>query len=183
MGVVTGPDVTAMPGKLPIDKLYHYTVVADQPRDQFKAGYEDILGVKNWYKFENIPHESVQDSLYEGEPEDYRFQTWSGRKGALGVETVEPQGGKSIFTEKLTGGGPGIHHITITNSREWEKTERWLKQNGMSIAQEAWTPDRSTQIIFVDARERLDNMYIEVLVQQERSSPMIGPEVDILTGG
>lgn len=53
---------------------------------------------------------------------------------------------------------------------------------GITVAQHAWTPDRTTEVIFLDAGERLDNMYIEVLVQHEGAPEMVGPEADILTG-
>jgi hypothetical protein len=179
-----GPEVTQAAGRLPIDKLYHYTVVARQSRDAMRKGYEDLLGVNRWYGFENVLGETAIDPLYNGKPENYRFQTWSGREGELGVEIVEPQGGNSMFEEKLDRSGPGIQHImtTITNAEEWARSEKWLAGEGITVSQEAWTPDRTVQIIFLDARERLDNMYIEVLVQQEGAAPMVGPEADILTG-
>ncbi|WP_340315776.1 VOC family protein [Rhizorhabdus argentea] len=180
-----GPEITQTPDKLPIDKLYHYTVAARQPAEHYKRGYEDLFGIAEWYDFENKPNETVHDARYNGRPGDFRFRTWSGRKGALGVEIVEPQGGGSIFEEKLRRNGAGMHHImtTITNAEQWEKTSKWLAAEGMPIAQDAWTPDGSTYVAFIDAREKLDNMYLEVLVRQDDSVAMEGPIADILIGG
>lgn len=179
-----GPDVTAQAGRMPVDKFYHYTVTDRRPAAEIKRGYEDLFGMSAWYDFENIPGESVRDPRYDGKPGDYRFHAWSGREGELGVEIVQPLGGDSIFEEKLARGGPGMHHLmtTITNAAEWEKSQTWMAQNGMSIAQDAWTPDGSTYIAFVDAREKLDGMYLEVLVRQDDSVPMEGEVADILTG-
>lgn len=179
-----GPEVTAQAGKLPIDKFYHYTVTDRRPAEELKRGYEDIFGMSRWYDFENIPGETVRDSRYAGRAEDYRFRAWSGRQGELGVEIIEPRGGKSIFEDKLDSGGPGMHHLmtTLTNAREWEKSQRWLAANGMSVAQDAWTPDGSAYIAFIDAREKLDGLYLEVIVRQDDSTPMEGEVPDIMIG-
>ncbi|OYU34775.1 VOC family protein [Novosphingobium sp. PASSN1] len=179
-----GPEVTHAPNRLPIDKLYHYTVVARQSRDLMRSAYEDLLGVDRWYGFESIPGESVVEGTYNGEPDTNRFKTWSGRKGALGVEIVEPLGGASMFEEKLNRSGPGIQHImtTITSAEKWAASEKWLAAEGCSIAHRAWTPDHTVEVIFVDGRNRLDNMYLEVLVQHEGAAEMVGPEADILLG-
>lgn len=179
-----GADVIATEGKLPIDKLYHYAVTARRPSTDFKAGYEDVFGMSDWFDFESIPNDTVLKPHYENQPGDYRFKSWSGRKGALGVEAVEPLAGKSIFDEKLVRSGPGLHHVmtTITNAQKWETIKKWLEQRGMYVAQDAWTPDGATYIAFVDAREKLDGLYIEVLVRQDDSQPMQGAAADILIG-
>lgn len=179
-----GPEITRSAGRLPIDKLYHYTVTARLPAETYKSGYQDLFGIEDWYTFEAKPNETTRASKYAGRPEDFKFRTWSGRKDVLGIEIVEPEGGNSIFTEKLDRNGSGMHHImtTITNAQRWEKTSQWLKAEGLSIAQDHWTPDGSAYVAFIDARERLDNMYIEVIVRQDDSEPLVGREADILVG-
>lgn len=179
-----GPDVTHHADRLPIDKLYHYTVTADQPAEQFKRNYEWFYGFEDWFSFKNRPDDTVKNSRYMGQPEDYRFRTYSGRRGALGVEIVEPEGGSSIFSEKLNRSGPGMHHImtTIMRQSHFERTIKWLRNEGIDVAQDAWTPDGSAYICFLDARERLDGMYIEVIVQRDDAPEMIGREADIMIG-
>lgn len=71
---------------------------------------------------------------------------------------------------------------TQAGVRALRKKPPIIDGEGITVAQHAWTPDRTTEVIFLDAGERLDNMYIEVLVQHEGAPEMVGPEADILTG-
>ena len=179
-----GGDVIAQPGRLPIDKLYHYAVVGRQPVLNTKRGYEDVFGIADWYDFENRPGETVTNSHYDGVSASFEFRAWSGRKGQLGVEMVEPTSGASIFEEKLARGGPGMHHImtTIMDAQTWDATSKWLSSKGMPVAQDAWTPDGSVYIAFIDAREKLAGMYLEVLVRRDSSVRLAGPVADIMIG-
>ena len=179
-----GPEIIDAPDRLPIDKLYHYAVASDQPVEIWKRNYERIYGVKDWYEFDGRAGETVRDARYRGLRTDYQFRTRAGRNGALGIEVVQPEVGASIFTEKLARGGPGMHHImtTIMRRTAFDRSLKWLNREGIAVGQDHWTPDGSTYVCFLDARERLDGLYIEVIVLNDDAPEMSGATAEILTG-
>jgi len=181
--VTYGPEVTAS-SKFPIDKLYHYSVVTDGDADVMKANYENLFGIKDWYDYENKPGISIKDTHYYGKPIENTFRTWSGRKGPVGVEIVQPLTGTSIFQDMLNERGAGVHHImsTFTNDSAFNGALEWAAANGMPVAQDGTTPDGSAYVCFVDARECLPGIFLEVICQKDGLPNPTGPIGDILIG-
>ncbi len=178
-----GPEITRG-CKLPVDKLYHYSVVTDESADTMKANYENLFGVRDWYDYENKPGVTIMDTHYYGKPQDNRFRTWSGRSGKVGVEIVQPLAGKSIFQDMLDQRGPGIHHImtTFTNDAAFNGCLEWAALQGMPVAQDGTTPDGSAYVCFVDARERLPGFFLEIICQRDGLPLPSGSAGDILMG-
>jgi hypothetical protein len=178
-----GPDVTRS-SKLPIDKLYHYSVVTDGSADAMKANYETIFGIEDWYDYENVPDVSIKDTHYYGKAAKNSFRTWSGRKGPVGVEIVQPLQGKSIFQDMLDRRGQGVHHLmsTFTSDSAFNGALEWAADQGMPVAQDGTTPDGSAYVCFVDARERLPGMFLEIICQKDGAPQPSGPVGAILLG-
>lgn len=179
-----GHDVTHPPDRMPIDKLYRYAVRTDRSLDVMKANYERIYGIENWFGFESPPEDTKKNFANYAQPFAKGFRTWSGRIGALGVQIVEPRGGAPISADKLSSGGSSMHHImtTITPRSTFERSLKWLQGEGIYVGQDARSLDGSTHVCFLDARERLDGLYIEVVVPDDDTPEMTGRAADILIG-
>jgi hypothetical protein len=178
-----GPEVTKS-SRLPVEKLYHYSVVTDGSADTMKANYEKLFGINAWYDYVNKPDVTIKDMHYYGKPASNSFKTWSGRKGPVGVEIVEPLAGQSVFQEMLQARGQGVHHImsTFTNDSAFNGALEWAASKGMPVAQDGTTPDGSAYVCFLDARACLPGMFLEIICQKDglpRPSDAVG---DILLG-
>ena len=70
--------------------------------------FTSTIGVPRFCRFEDI---QVQDSVYRGEPGDFRYHLSLGYAGDMQIELIQHLSGMSIYKEFHDRHGQGMHHM------------------------------------------------------------------------
>ncbi|MEV6096067.1 VOC family protein [Nocardia sp. NPDC051981] len=98
------------------------TSVARGPVTQIAWVVEDIaageqflnttMGAGGWMRMPEV-HFGPESCVYRGEPADFTAHISLSYSGDTQLELIQPVRGRSIYTEFLERGGPGLHHICL----------------------------------------------------------------------
>ncbi|GAB3208459.1 VOC family protein [Nocardia tengchongensis] len=70
------------------------------------------MGAGGWMRMPDI-HFAPETCRYRGEPADFTAHISLSYSGDTQLELIQPVRGKSIYTEFLERGGPGLHHVCM----------------------------------------------------------------------
>ncbi|WP_067535351.1 VOC family protein [Nocardia crassostreae] len=85
-------------------------VVADVERAAKYLGA--ALGAGAWTRMPEVAF-GPESCTYRGEPADFTAHISLAYQGDTQLELIQPVRGRSIYTEFLERGGPGLHHICL----------------------------------------------------------------------
>lgn len=153
-----------MPGVLPVDRLYHVSVVV-RDLEATARNYATVYGIERW-EVAGYGAERLRDTSAFGFETRYTYATATG-SNAHGVtfRLVQPTGGFSTYSEFLVTRGEGIHGICVSElseARFMEARER-LREFGVAVGQ-AVTVDGAGRHYHLDTRRALGGYYLEVVV-------------------
>lgn len=71
-----------------------------------------LLGVRKWVRMPGV-HFAPEACTYRGEPADFVADIALSYVGDMQLELIAPVRGRSIYSDFLREGGPGLHHICV----------------------------------------------------------------------
>jgi catechol 2,3-dioxygenase-like lactoylglutathione lyase family enzyme len=71
-----------------------------------------LLGVRKWIRMPGV-HFAPDTCTYLGEPADFVADIALSYVGDMQLELIAPVRGRSLYTDFLHAGGPGLHHVCI----------------------------------------------------------------------
>lgn len=71
-----------------------------------------LLGVRKWVRMPGV-HFAPEACTYRGEPADFVADIALSYVGDMQLELIAPVSGRSIYSDFLREGGPGLHHICV----------------------------------------------------------------------
>jgi catechol 2,3-dioxygenase-like lactoylglutathione lyase family enzyme len=80
--------------------------------DATEKALTTLLGAKKWTRIPDV-HFSPDSCTYRGQPADFVAHISLSYTGDTQLELLAPVSGKSVYTEFLDAGGPGLHHVCI----------------------------------------------------------------------
>ncbi|WP_340315806.1 VOC family protein [Rhizorhabdus argentea] len=160
-----GPEVTELPGRAPIDRLYRYVVVTSDI-DQTRASYSQFYGVTDWR------------TLLLVSADGHTRRSFAGRAGQLAVELVDAASAPQLATRLGRANGPRLSHLTVSiySPDEADAALSWFQDQGMSVAEKLATPDGLLEFVRLDGRSLLDGVDLEIIVRK----PAAADPVDAL---
>jgi hypothetical protein len=167
--------------KIPVDTLYHVTVVAKDAR-ALARNHAEFYGIDRWRVYRLTP-DRLRDSTFRGRhrgklvdlglvgdttaPGEYGFlcAVGSSENGGVTFEIVQPTTGLSTFEHFLATRGQGVHGLCVAEVApvEFTSLRSWLATEGIGIAQ-SFSIDGVVESYYLDTRKALGGFYLQVNV-------------------
>jgi hypothetical protein len=169
-----------MANKIPVDTLYHASVVVRDARAA-AHNYTEFYGIPRW-KVVHHTEERLKNTTVHGRkrtappalelagnnpiPGAYTFTTATGRnENGVEFELVQPTLGLSTFEEFLVTRGEGIHSVlvAVVEPGDFPALRTWLASEGVPVGQ-SFTVDDAADYYYFDTRKTLGGFYVQVVV-------------------
>ncbi|AYF77779.1 VOC family protein [Nocardia yunnanensis] len=93
-----------------------------------------ILGARTWMRMPEVRF-GPENTVYRGEPADFTAHIALSYSGDTQLELIQPVRGRSIYTEFLERGGPGLHHI-CTEPADFDAALKDAAAQGIAVVQQ-----------------------------------------------
>lgn len=162
-GEVIEVELGAEADRLPIDRPYHVCVLTRDRRLSVRDGFRRILGVEDWFEYDNEAGVTSADATYYGKPVEGRFRLALGRRGKFAVEVVEMMFGDNVYQDMLDTRGEGIHHVmtSILSPDRLESALAGLTSDGFTMVQDGKAG--TIYYGYLAAEGKLADLAVEVL--------------------
>lgn len=168
--------------KIPVDTLYHITVVTRDAR-QTALEHARFYGIPTWKVVEHRPEALLRTSVHGrgrshadvnagfagtvAAPGEFGFLSVKGTSPNRGVtfEIIQPTGGLSTFEHFLVTRGQGIHSmcLTVVTPDEIGPLREFLAVNNVSLAL-SYALNDAADFLYFDTRKLLGGFYTQVIV-------------------
>jgi len=134
--------------------------------EKVASSFQNLLGIGPFEYFD-MPGEVPDDSAeYYGNPGCWELKLAFAQSGPLKLELIQPVSGKSIFMDFLNEHGPGLHHLRYIVP-DIEKCISGVKKKGFQIISKGRGIHTNSTWAYIDTREILDGVLIEVRLRLE----------------
>lgn len=80
--------------------------------DATETALTGLLGVRKWVRIPDV-HFAADACSYRGKPADFVASISLSYLGDMQLELIQPVRGENIYSDFLSDGGPGLHHICV----------------------------------------------------------------------
>src|SRR5262249_30941703 len=169
-----------MGNKIPVDTLYHASVVVPDARAAAR-NYAEFYGIDRW-RVVHHTDQRLRNTTVHGRtrtappaldlagpmpiPGAYTFTTATGRTASgIEFELVQPTLGLSTFEEFLVTRGEGVHGVmlAVVDPKDFPDLKAWLASEGVPVGQ-SFTVDDVADYVYFDTRKALGGFYVQVVV-------------------
>jgi catechol 2,3-dioxygenase-like lactoylglutathione lyase family enzyme len=127
----------------------------------FLTMIKDLLGLDGFEVIEYPPEDIEPETLYYGEPVEFKVKMAFRDFGKFQLEVVEPLEGQSVFSDFLEKNGPGLHHIRFTEP-DFDRVSAELEAKGIHQIASGKGAHGSSKWAYFDTSEALQGLYIEI---------------------
>lgn len=169
------------PSKIPVDTLYHVTIVARDAR-QTALEHARFYGIPDWKVVDHSPERLRRTSIHgrgpsrnldaktignASPPGEFGFLSARGTSRTRGVtfEIIQPTTGLSTFEHFLATRGEGVHSIclTLVRPQEIDALRRFFLENHVPLGM-SYALNDAVDFLYFDTRKMLGGFYTEVIV-------------------
>jgi hypothetical protein len=172
-----------MTNKIPVDTLYHTTIVTRDAKAVARK-HAEFFGINTW-KVSHLSPDRLTRTSFHGRgrgiarneglhgntaaPGEFGYLVAHGtsENGGISFQIVQPTTGMSTFEHFLCTRGTGVHGVcmSVVKQKDYGALKDWLATEGVPVAQ-AYTVDNAARIYHFDTRKALGGFYVEVIVPE-----------------
>ncbi|BAN31466.1 VOC family protein [Mycobacterium avium] len=109
--------------------------------DATETALTGLLGVRKWVRIPDV-HFAADACSYWGRPADFVASISLSYLGDMQLELIQPVRGENIYSDFLSDGGPGLHHICVEADSPEQLAEALARagERGAPVVQQGVMP-------------------------------------------